>query len=63
MQYPGLCVFVRFRVHILPVRYELVEWEVVVVERFDLIVICDVVSPWWGNDICLAGLGCRSLVA
>ena len=31
MQYPGLCVFVRFRVHILPVRYELVALEVVVV--------------------------------
>ena len=35
-------------VHILPVRYELVEWEVVVVKRFDLIVTCDEVSPWWG---------------
>ena len=35
-------------VHILPVRYELVEWEVVVVKRFDLIVTCDEISPWWG---------------
>ena len=37
------------RVHILPVRYELVELEVIVVWRFDLVVSDDVVSPRWGE--------------
>ena len=37
------------RVHILPVRYELVELEVIVVWRFDLVVSDDVVSPRWGK--------------
>ena len=38
-------------VHILPVRYELVEIEVIVVWRFGLVVICGVISPWWGKMV------------
>ena len=49
-------------VHILPVRYELVEIEVIVV-WFGLIAICGVISHGGENGICLTGLGCRLLVA
>ena len=37
-------------VHILPVRYELVEIEVIVV-WFGLVVICGVITPWWGKMV------------
>ena len=49
-------------VHILPVRYELVEIEVIIV-WFGLIAICGVIPRGGENGICLTGLGCRLLVA
>ena len=49
-------------VHILPVRYELVEIEVIIV-WFGLIEICGVIPRGGENGICLTGLGCRLLVA
>ena len=46
-------------VHILPVRYELVEIEVIVV-WLGLVVICGVITPWWGRMVfVLTFLGCR----
>ena len=43
-------------VHILPVRYELVEIEVIVV-WFGLVVICGVITPRWGKWYSFDGSG------
>ena len=43
-------------VHILPVRYELVEIEVIVV-WFGVVVICGVITPRWGKWYLFDGSG------